>query len=151
MIAQRLATVEGFQMITPASEARCGFSDCKHACYIDGAADPDPTITAICSTDEPTASGFLSACKHAIRRLLSRCGRRLSVASVARAPNQLSCHSLRSALTDRKTWMGWNSARLGFSDRPAHAHSTALCWPRILQASARRVRNVPPSLACPAF
>lgn len=42
MIAQRLATSDGFQMITPASATRCGFADCKHASYIDGAADPDP-------------------------------------------------------------------------------------------------------------
>lgn len=42
MIAQRLATFDGFQMITPASETRCGFSDCKHASYIDGTADHDP-------------------------------------------------------------------------------------------------------------
>lgn len=43
MIAQRLATSHGFVMITPASLKRCGFADCKYACYLDGAADPDPS------------------------------------------------------------------------------------------------------------
>lgn len=65
MIAQRLATVDGFQLITPASEARCGFLDCKHACYIDGAADPDPYYHCDLfdkRTDDKRLSECLQAC-----------------------------------------------------------------------------------------